>query len=106
MTARNVPEAGTGGAAPRHDGLMDQSEFQRRIEGYIGRDLPDLAADRSRIAAALARPLWQHIVAPLEADRGILQVQWRWVGQRLHEEWPEVAEQLQLERTGTREGWG
>ena len=37
---------------------VDESEFRRRIAGYIERDLPDLASDRHRIAELLTEKLW------------------------------------------------
>jgi hypothetical protein len=86
-------------------GGMDEAEFQRRIEVYVGRDLPDLAHDKERIAAALGAALWNGLVGGLQADRNSCQDLVAWIGRRLTEEWPEVARRLQFEQSGTEEGW-
>jgi hypothetical protein len=83
---------------------VDRDEFQRRIEVYVENDLPDLASDRERIAAVLAGRLWPYL-SRWRAEALDYEADLRRIGQRLSEQWPDARRALQLESTGSGDGW-
>lgn len=78
--------------------------MQRRIEVYVERDLPDLRDHKARIAEVLTGPSWQ-IMSSWKASANAVEKLLEWIGERLRDEWPDVARRLQFEQTGTDEGW-
>jgi hypothetical protein len=83
---------------------VDRDEFQRRIEVYVENDLPDLASERERIAAVLAGRLWPYL-SRWRAEASDYEADLRRIGQRLSEQWPDARRALQLESTGSEDGW-
>jgi hypothetical protein len=84
---------------------VDESEFRRRIEIYLEQELSEQPlAQRQQTAEVVARRVWPLVNgwrSQMKASGDLLV----WIGERLHDEWPEAARRLAIEQAGTDVGF-